>query len=175
MPLESRRFQPVSGRLDHRPQPDYRGELVRVDIATPLASLEFCVACPSVPTLIAAVEKGTPTSLWVDDPGREMHGAKRLSSTRVPVVRAHGVTWRLPASALRSMSHDVFSKVTFVFVDGDLDGDVRGLAWPASLRHLYFFRVEAPPDRVSWPPTLHYDSRQQAYFRNRLARVAQTA
>lgn len=118
-----------------------------------LASLEFCMACRSVPTLSVSVEKDTPTRLWADAPGRETHSAKRLSSTRVPVVQAHRVTWTLPASALRRMG-DVLSKAECFNFDGDLDGDVRGVDWPASLQHLYFFRVNTPLAGVSWPPSL---------------------
>lgn len=118
-----------------------------------LASLACCEACRSLPTLSVAVKNGTPPRLWTDAPGLETHGVERLSSTRVPVVQAHRVTWRLPASSLRSMG-DVLSKAKFFTFDGDLNGDVRGVPWPASLQVLYFFRVETPLDGVSWPPSL---------------------
>eukprot|EP00903_Cladosiphon_okamuranus_P021636 g19892.t1 len=62
-----------------------------------LASLNFCTACRSVPTLCVKVEEDTPIRLWMGAPVRETRSAKRLHATRVPVVRACGVAWKLRA------------------------------------------------------------------------------
>ena len=85
-----------------------------------LASLEFCAACRSVPTLHVNVGKDTPISLWMGAPApaQETRGRKRLSSTCVPVVRAHEVTWDLSSWALLRMG-DALSKVeVFTFYTG---------------------------------------------------------
>ncbi|CAN0340877.1 unnamed protein product, partial [Ectocarpus sp. 8 AP-2014] len=60
-----------------------------------LASLQFCVACRNVPTLhLAVYNTHVPARLWNDHAATEARtGAKRPSTTRVPVFRPRGVTW----------------------------------------------------------------------------------
>eukprot|EP00903_Cladosiphon_okamuranus_P019553 g17984.t1 len=119
-----------------------------------LASLEFCTACRSVPTLIVTVEKDTPTRLWMDDPARESGSAKRLAATRVPVIRAHAVTWKLSASALRSMGH-VLSKAKRFRLFHYFNGDVRGVTWPRELKGISFgCGFNQPITGVTWPASL---------------------
>ena len=119
-----------------------------------LASLEFCTACRSVPTLHVKVEKGTPTRLWMSAAGRETRNATRLNATRVPVIRAHAVTWKLSASALRSMG-DVLSKAKrFMFGDA-FNCDVRGVTWPCELEVLRFDDAFSHTiTEVTWPESL---------------------
>ncbi|CAM9580887.1 unnamed protein product [Ectocarpus sp. 13 AM-2016] len=62
-----------------------------------LTSLDFCRACRSVPTLDVAVDKHTPRSLWAPHttqtrPITRSSKVARISS-RVPAVRAAGLTW----------------------------------------------------------------------------------
>lgn len=65
-----------------------------------LASLEFCKACRSVPTLHVSVNDRTPVSLW--SPSKAHTGMKTSSSKkvrlfcRISVVRALRLTWQLP-------------------------------------------------------------------------------
>ena len=122
-----------------------------------LASMEFCTACRSVPTLCVNVEKDTPTRLWAGGaPGRETRNAKRLSATRVSVVQALEVTWKLPASALRRMG-DVLAKVKRFAFDDAFDGDVRGVVWPCELERLTFgYSFNQPIKEVAWPESLRY-------------------
>lgn len=60
------------------------------------ASLEFCRACRSVPSLLVQVDAGTPAQLFssLSGAGAVLHGWSRRSS-RVPTLQAHGVRWDL--------------------------------------------------------------------------------
>lgn len=149
-----------------------------------LASLDFCMACRSVPRLYVKAEHGTPTRLWMGAPARQTRRAKRLSSTRVPVIRADGVAWKLSASALRRMG-DVLSKVKRFCLHGApnapagspdaqaggfmkeevgnaFNQPITDIAWPASLQHITFYGAFTQPlQGVPWPvslQTLRFDT-----------------
>ena len=119
-----------------------------------LASLEFCAACRSVPRLDVTVTKRTPTRLWMGAPTRATRSTKRLSSTRVPVVRASRVIRERSASDLRNMG-DVLSKAKLFIFDSEFNGDVRGVVWPASIESLGFSKAfKLPLQGLPWPESL---------------------
>lgn len=80
-----------------------------------LASLQFCKACRSVPTLYMTVDEGTPEHLWDHSASqqrrasREWRRVRRL--TRVPIFRPRGVTRNL---LIKSFS---FTGTAFAGVD----------------------------------------------------------
>ena len=119
-----------------------------------LASLEFCAACRNTPTMCVTVEEGTPARLWMRTAALETRSAKRLNSTRVPVVRADGVVWKRSGWALQTMG-DVLSEAKSFSFGHEFDGDIRGVAWPSGLKKIYFGNsFDQPITEVAWPASI---------------------
>eukprot|EP00752_Nemacystus_decipiens_P008832 g7883.t1 len=124
-----------------------------------LASLEFCRACRSVPTLHVRVNPESPTSLWSSSTAYTVRIGSWVfgSSTRVPAVRAGSLTWNLPIDALLyTVSSELWKWSDFVDLQGPILAD--GLAsvdWPKGLKTLVLSTfLECPVEAVSWPALL---------------------
>ncbi|CBJ31361.1 conserved unknown protein [Ectocarpus siliculosus] len=155
------------------------GEWYTSTMQLQLASLELCASCRSMHLLKLNVQHGTPTRLWRGTATtRETRSVKRRNVTRVPVVRARTVTWKLPGLALRNMTGDAWSEVTTFSLGPGFDDDLpRGIQWPekltllglgpgfnrsvehlslpASVRFLVFgASFNMPMDNFAWPPLL---------------------
>ncbi|CAN0242056.1 unnamed protein product, partial [Ectocarpus sp. 12 AP-2014] len=153
-----------------------------------LTSLDFCRACRSIPTLDVAVDEHTPRSLWAPDTTQTRpitHSSKvaRISS-RVPAVRAAGLTWGLLLEVLlESTAMELWGWSNVLRLRGAVDsvslesatwpprlkllsfGDgfnqpIAGVVWPASLQQLFFgVFFNQPIAGVLWPASL-----QQLFF-----------
>ncbi|CAM9479145.1 unnamed protein product [Pylaiella littoralis] len=125
-----------------------------------LASVEFCRACRNVPVLNVRVEGKTPRYLW--DPSKSKskptaEKSKDPTSSRVPLVRAIGLTWTLPTNALfKSFQEEsqlvCVEKIKF---DDEFDQPIAGVVWPASLRQISFGQqFNQSICGVVWPTSL---------------------
>lgn len=79
-----------------------------------LASLDFCRACRSVPTLRVSVDPQTPCSIWLAPKARAAPHTRSSKedciSSRIPVVQAVSLTWQLPLEALvKSADKDLWT------------------------------------------------------------------
>ncbi|CAM9608098.1 unnamed protein product, partial [Ectocarpus sp. 8 AP-2014] len=148
-----------------------------------VTSLDFCRACRSVPTLEVSVDEHTPRSLWAPNttqtrPIIRNSKVARISS-RVPVVRAAGLTWGLLFEVLlESIAMELWGWSNVLRLRGPVDsaslvsvtwpprlkllsfGDsfnqpIAGVAWPASLQQLSFGDdFNQPIAGVAWPASL---------------------
>lgn len=127
-----------------------------------LASLEFCRACRSLPTLHVRVYDASPRSLWFPEQTltrSEMGSSKRGVSTRVPVVRTLRLTWGLSMEALQqSATMETWIWLEVLELRGSSSaGNLETLIWPPGLKRLVldtFFWT--PLDSVSWPASLKH-------------------
>lgn len=130
-----------------------------------LTSLDLCATYRSLVLVqkLIVEEKTPPLLLWAGDPEQAASGSTQndQSTTRVPGVRARGVTWSLPSPALASallgpVGGKLFASVqSLVFGDGFDDSLDRVVAWPASLQKLRFGRhFNRSIDHVTWPVSL---------------------
>lgn len=92
-----------------------------------LASLQCCIACRAANTKFTVrVTEETPTHVWTSDLG---------PSTRVPVLRAAGLRWKLPSSALpRGGGAELMRGL--VLLDLPFFDCAEDIVWPAGLRQL---------------------------------------
>lgn len=129
-----------------------------------LTSLSCCVACRSVRTLCLAVDMSVPHRLWVDSTEQSAaHNAqqgaaastKRLhSSSRVPGIKPHTVTWNLPPSML-AWSRGTFANMECLILGSEFNDSVDEVVWPSGLKRLIFGNsFNQPVDAASFPPSL---------------------
>ncbi|CAM9176006.1 unnamed protein product, partial [Hapterophycus canaliculatus] len=135
-----------------------------------LVSLEFCIACRSVPSLHVRVVHGAPPTLWAPRRQEPEELREKPRRTRVPVVRAARLTWRLRAhTSVRKISWPAhLEQLSF---GSCFDNSIAGVAWPASLQHISFgYAFNQPIAEVLWPPSLQQMSFGQ-YFNQPLVEV----
>ncbi|CAN0432129.1 unnamed protein product [Ectocarpus sp. 12 AP-2014] len=74
-----------------------------------LASLQFCMACRSVPQMHLRVEFRTPRHLWVAPTTLRTRNEMQPITARVPAFRPRKVTWNIPAATLDAASDPLTS------------------------------------------------------------------
>ncbi|CAN0435400.1 unnamed protein product, partial [Ectocarpus fasciculatus] len=120
-----------------------------------LASPVFCKACRSVSTLNVLVETATPRTLWasraLDSTTSEVSSSS--VSSRVPLVRAFSLTWRLSSDVVQQVSSTP-KLMTFERYVGE---SIMGVVWPASLQELSLgFNFNQPIAEFVWPASLQH-------------------
>ncbi len=126
-----------------------------------LASLEMCSACRNVPTVHVRVDVETPPTFWSRGRSKTLSNTRsskvRLSS-RVPVVRAAGLTWGLPVEVLvNSVAMELWTSSEFVKLWGSVSAtSLNSVNWPKRLWHLVLAIswLAVPVAAVRWPPHL---------------------
>ncbi|CAN0008046.1 unnamed protein product, partial [Hapterophycus canaliculatus] len=110
-----------------------------------LASLQFCVACRSVPTLHLRVDKKTPARPWSDEDATRPPWRKAAAP---PAARPRGFDWRIKEVAWPGSLRRLTFGIGF-------HRRVDGASWPSSLEQLAFRgALNQPVDRVKWPASL---------------------
>ncbi|CAN0193582.1 unnamed protein product, partial [Hapterophycus canaliculatus] len=127
-----------------------------------LASLDFCVACRSVPTLHLIVDDDTPSRLLRFADGEEHASVARDTpdggrcKSRVPRFLARSVTWGVASAERLKSPIGALSKVeSFVFGNAFNDR-VEGVSWPPRVERLLVFGefFNQPIEKVEWPASL---------------------
>lgn len=142
-----------------------------------LVSLEFCMACRSIPTLHVRIVPGAPPTLWTprgnearETPQRHsMRGRKSsrclnvpdkeatFSPSRVPMVRAARLTWRLRAQVLvKSGTMERWKGLEWMRLEGGGDSArLESVVWPPRLKRLVLdTSLETPAREITWPAHL---------------------
>ncbi|CAN0504410.1 unnamed protein product, partial [Ectocarpus sp. 12 AP-2014] len=119
-----------------------------------LASLEFCGACRSIAMLHVFVDAETPPTLW----SLGQANPTAVTSTRVPAVRAVGLTWARPTeSPLGSASSELWTRLESLQLQVSLcTANLDSVVWPQGLQRLVMdctvFMI--PLEMMSWPSSL---------------------
>ncbi|CAN0174561.1 unnamed protein product, partial [Ectocarpus fasciculatus] len=121
-----------------------------------LASLEFCIACRSYPTVHLKVDAQVPRRLLaaVDAPSPHPN---RLCGTRVPRLRALSVTWNMQTAAELRNPIFAISDVNCLEFGEDFKGSLEAVAWPRRLKTItfgYSCIFDMPINLVEWPVSL---------------------
>lgn len=119
-----------------------------------LASLEFCRACRDHSTLHLNITSSTPRSML--SKGTESSRAdRRRVKSRVPKLRARGVTWNMMTAAKLDKPIDTINDAERLVFGDQFSGKVDGVAWPQRVKRVAFgYDFNEAIDEVAWPPTL---------------------
>lgn len=106
-----------------------------------LASMEFCKACRSVPTLHVRIGAQAPRNLWLPPESQTSSNSPSSEdciSSRVPVVRAHGMTWTLPMEVLvRHVATKLWEWLVRFQLEGSISAaSLESVVWPKHLKRL---------------------------------------
>ena len=125
-----------------------------------LASLQLCTVCRSVSTLHVTVDSNTPRRLWETS-------AEQASThmTRVPVLKARGVTWiRSTDATFMYGENEVLANVDSVCFCPAFNRSLEHVVWPKRVRQIVFrgnksYREDLgefnqPIEGVLWPDSL---------------------
>lgn len=124
-----------------------------------LASLEFCSACRSVPTLRVRVDENTPRTLWSACSAMTRSTSKVRICNRVPIVRAVHVTWALPMEfLLQSAANELWTLAGSLRLQGCISAACLGtVTWPRRLKRLVLDAdLETFVEAVEWPASIQY-------------------
>lgn len=122
-----------------------------------VACWQLCEVCRRANTLHLRVGYGFPTSLLAGMDGVNANPQGGVVASRVPRVRARGVTWVLPSADLLSNPFDAIAEVEELRFCDAFDGSLRIQAWPHRLRTMEFgvgSRFNQPIVGVVWPVLL---------------------
>lgn len=120
-----------------------------------LASLQFCMACRSVPRMHLRVELGTPRHLWVAATRLRTRNEMQPITARVPAFRPRKVTWDIQAATLDAAS-DPLASVECIKFGESFDGSFDGIVWPRNIKQIKFdvYSSNMSIDMVRWPQSL---------------------
>ncbi|CAM9352241.1 unnamed protein product [Ectocarpus sp. 8 AP-2014] len=121
-----------------------------------LASLEFCNACRSYPTMHLKVGEQIPRRLLATVDAPPPH-PKRLCWTRVPRLRARCVTWNMPTAAEFRTPILAMTDVENLEFGKHFEDGLDGVAWPQRLKTILFLyrsSFNQPIELVQWSASL---------------------
>ncbi|CAM9534730.1 unnamed protein product, partial [Sphacelaria rigidula] len=132
-----------------------------------LASLQLCIACRGVSTLLVKFDGSTPRRLWADpaeqSPTVTAGSMGSNDNPRVPLLRAHSIVWTLSANAaIMLCKTNLLSNVRNWYFDRMFDRSLDYIIWPPQVRKLVFRSdgssmragFNQPITKVVWPSSL---------------------